>query len=248
MKKLRQQFVDSSKEFKKLKTLVMTALLIAIGIVLGQFSIQITQDVKVGISFIATQLTATLFGPVVGGIMGGVADVVKFIIKPTGAFSMLWTLNAIVGPVIYGIMLYKKKFTLWRVLLSKTVVAIVVNIGMSCTWSAILYGSAFWAILPTKALQQIIQVPIQSIIFYLFVNALQKAKVINPHNKVDKKVSGTSCGFQYFVSFIVPLVGFILGAILLSKDDEEQRQVGKECIVLGLFSSIIAIIVTMLVI
>lgn len=248
MRKLREQFVDSSNEFKKLETLVMTALLIAIGIVLGQFSIQITQDVKVGISFIATQLTATMFGPVVGGVMGGVADVVKFIIKPTGAFSILWTLNAIVGPIIYGIMLYKKKFTFWRVLLSKAVVAIVVNIGMSCTWSAILYGSAFWAILPTKVVQQIIQVPIQSIIFYFFVNALQKANVLNLEKRVNEKISDVNYSFQYICSFIVPLVGFILGAILLSKDDEEQKQVGKECIVLGIFSCTIAVIITMLVI
>ena len=82
--------------------------------------------------------------------MGGVTDILKFIMKPTGSFSILWTLNAIVGPIIYGIMLYKKRFTLWRVLLSKTVVAIVVNVGMSCTWSAILYGSAFWALIPGK--------------------------------------------------------------------------------------------------
>ena len=67
MRKLRQQFVDSSKEMKNISTLVLTALFIALGIVLGQFTIQITQDMKVGISFIATQLTATLFGPVVGG-------------------------------------------------------------------------------------------------------------------------------------------------------------------------------------
>ena len=177
MRKLKQQFVDSSKEMKNLNTLVLTALFIALGIVLGQFSIQVTQDVKVGVSFIATQLTATLFGPVVGGIMGGVADILKFIIKPTGAFSILWTLNAIVGPIIYGMMLYKKKFTLWRVLLSKAVVAVVVNVCMSFAWSAILYGSAFLAVIPVKLVQQAIQVPVQSVIFYLFVKALQKAKV-----------------------------------------------------------------------
>lgn len=177
MKKLKQQFVDSSKELKNLSTLVLTALFIALGIVLGQFSIQVTQDMKVGISFVATQLTATLFGPVVGGIMGGVGDIVKFIIKPTGAFSFLFTLNAVVGPMIYGVMLYKKKFTLWRVLLSKTVVAIVVNIGMYSCWSMLLYGKSLAAILPVKCIQQVIQVPIQSVIFYLFVKALQKAKV-----------------------------------------------------------------------
>lgn len=178
MKKIKQQFVDSAKELKNLNTLVLTALFIALGIVLEQlFSIQLTQNVKIGISFIATQFTATLFGPVVGGIMGGVADILKFIMKPTGSFSILWTLNAIVGPILYGIMLYKKKLTFWRILLSKAVVAVVVNIGMSCTWFALLYGQAFFAVLPTKALQQVIQVPIQSVIFYIFVKAMEKAKV-----------------------------------------------------------------------
>ena len=177
MRTLKQQFTDSARELKKLSTIVLVALFIALGIVLGQWSVQITENTKIGISFIATQLTATLFGPVVGGVMGGVADILKFLIKPTGAFSVLWTLNAIVGPIIYGMMLYKKKLTFWRILLSKAVVAVVVNMAMSCAWSAILYGNAFWAILPTKAIQQLIQVPIQSVIFFVFVKALQKTKV-----------------------------------------------------------------------
>ncbi len=178
MKKLRQQFTDSYNELKKLNTIVLTALLIAIGIVLGYlFSIQLTENMKIGVSFVATQLTATLFGPVVGGIMGGVSDILKFIMKPTGAFSILWTLNAIIGPVIYGMMLYKKRLTLWRIILSKAVVAIVVNLFLGSLWSSILYGSAFWALLPGKLVQEIIQVPIQSIIFWIMVKALQKAKV-----------------------------------------------------------------------
>ena len=177
MRTLKQQFTDSARELKKISTIVLVALFIALGIVLGQWSVQITENTKIGISFIATQLTATLFGPVVGGVMGGVADILKFIIKPTGAFSVLWTLNAIVGPIIYGMMLYKKKLTFWRILLSKAVVAVVVNMAMSCAWSAILYGNAFWAILPTNAIQQLILVPIQSIIFFVFVKALQKTKV-----------------------------------------------------------------------
>lgn len=177
MKNLKQQFLDSSKELKNLSTLVITALLIAIGIVLGQFSVQITPQIKIGVSFIATQLTATLFGPVVGGIMGGVADILKFIMKPTGAFSVLWTLNAVVGPVLYGIMLYKKKLTFGRILLSKAVVAVVVNVCMSTAWNFIYIGMGCFATLPAKLIQQVIQVPIQSVIFFFFVKALQKAKV-----------------------------------------------------------------------
>lgn len=172
-----KQFKDSYKELKNLNTLVMTSLLIAVGIVLGYFSIQVTDSIKIGVSFVATQLAATLFGPVVGGIMGGVADILKFIMKPTGAFFWGWTFNAIVGPVIYGIMLYKKKLTFPRILLSKAVVAVVVNMFLGCYWSSMLYGKAFFAALPAKGIQQLIQVPVQSFIFYMLVKALQKANV-----------------------------------------------------------------------
>ena len=130
-----KQFKDSYVELKKLKTIVITALLIAIGIILGQFSIQLTETTKIGISFIATQMTANLFGPVVGGIMGGVADILKFIIKPTGPFLIGYTISAILGPVIYGIMLYKKPISFWRIFLSKTVVAVFINLLLGTFWS-----------------------------------------------------------------------------------------------------------------
>lgn len=177
MLQMKNQFVDSYKELKKMKTIVMTALLIAIGIILGQFSVQLTDTIKIGISFIATQMTAVLFGPVVGGIMGGVADVLKFIIKPTGPFLIGYTISAILGPVIYGVMLYKKPITLWRILLSKAVVAVLVNLLLGTYWSYLYFGAAFWAAIPAKLIQQLIQVPVQSLIFYLVMMALKKAKV-----------------------------------------------------------------------
>lgn len=48
--------------------------------------------------------------------------------------------------------------------------------------------------------------------------------------------------FQYIVSFLIPLVGFILGACLLSKDDENDKSTGKTCIIIGIISMLISII------
>lgn len=50
----------------------------------------------------------------------------------------------------------------------------------------------------------------------------------------------------YIFSFIVPLVGFILGANLMSKDNEEERSEGKTCIILGIISIIISSIILFL--
>ena len=45
--------------------------------------------------------------------------------------------------------------------------------------------------------------------------------------------------FQYVISFIIPLVGFILGAILLSKESNKEKDLGKSFIITGIVSLVI---------
>lgn len=45
--------------------------------------------------------------------------------------------------------------------------------------------------------------------------------------------------FHYVISVVIPLVGFIMGGILLTKEDEEDRFAGKVCIVAGIISTVI---------
>lgn len=102
MKQLKQQFVDSWHELRKTKVMAVAAMLIAIGVILGFFSVQLTEFIRIGFSGIPNELASMLFGPVVGGIMGGIGDILKFLIKPTGPYFFGYTLNAMLGPVIYG--------------------------------------------------------------------------------------------------------------------------------------------------
>ena len=64
---------------------------------------------------------------------------------------------------------------------------------------------------------------------------------------IKEKEKGNSYTFQYVISFLIPLVGFILGAILLSKDNEEEKQVGKSCIILGIVAVVISTIIIVLI-
>lgn len=52
----------------------------------------------------------------------------------------------------------------------------------------------------------------------------------------SEDVGRNSYAFHYGVSFLIPLIGFIVGAIMLGKDSAEQRSVGKICIILGILS------------
>lgn len=179
MNQMKQKFVDSFHELKHLKTIVVVAMFIAIGVVLGfMFTIQVTDFLKLGFSFIANEMTALLFGPVVGGIMGGITDLLKFIVKPTGAYFFGFTLNAILGGVIYGAILYHHPISLKRIFISKVVVAVFVNLLLGTYWLTVMYGQGFLALLPVRALKQLVSVPIESIIFFVFAEALSKAKVL----------------------------------------------------------------------
>lgn len=60
----------------------------------------------------------------------------------------------------------------------------------------------------------------------------------------DEDQKGESYLFQYVISFIIPLVGYIVGSIMLTKEDEEQRSVGKTCIIIAIVSSLAFLAVT----
>ena len=48
--------------------------------------------------------------------------------------------------------------------------------------------------------------------------------------------------FHYVISFLIPLIGFIMGAVMLAGNDAEKRSRGKACILIGIFSVVFAAI------
>jgi len=66
----------------------------------------------------------------------------------------------------------------------------------------------------------------------------------DPYNRVDNSEKTDDDNLsRYLYSVLVPVVGYILGAILLSKDSDEERNVGTKCIRLSVVATwIIAII------
>ena len=112
MKKLATLFTDSWQEFHQVRTVTVAAMFGALSVVLGYFTLAIGDYIKTGFSTIANQFVYYLFGPVVGGCFGGALDILKFIIKPTGAFFPGFTIGAVAGGVLYGCFFYKRPLTL----------------------------------------------------------------------------------------------------------------------------------------
>ena len=178
MKQLKQQFVDSWHELRKTKVMAVAAMLIAIGVILGFFSVQLTEFIRIGFSGIPNELASMLFGPVVGGSWRnrGYPEVSD---QATGPYFFGYTLNAMLGPVIYGIFFYHRPIQLGRVVAAKITVALLVNLLLGTWWLTILYGKGFLAILPARFIKQVVSVPIDSVIFYVLAKTLERSKAIS---------------------------------------------------------------------
>lgn len=173
-----EKFRSSSKELKSIENLIICALLMAITLVISSFSIVIGDYIKIGFSFIASELAYLLFGPVVGAIFGGTVDILAYIVKPTGPYFFGFTLSAILSGLIYGMFLYKKPISIWRILLVKAIVAVLINMLLGTYWLSLMYGKGFLVLFPLRAIKNLVMLPINSILFYTVAKMLEQTKMI----------------------------------------------------------------------
>ncbi len=171
---LGRKFVDSTLEFKRLRSLTGMGLLLALSIVLSFFTVQVTPSIKVGVGFIVTALLGMMYGPVAGGIAAGAGDIIKYIIQPTGPFFPGYTLNAILGGVIYGLFFYKMKPSLPKAIGAKVTVTFFVNIVLGTLWNAILYNKAFWGILGARVIKNLTLLPIEIAMLFVVLTVVVK--------------------------------------------------------------------------
>ncbi len=167
---------DSFKELKVTHNLVLCGLMAALAGVLNYTtSIFITPNIRIGFSGLPNRVVEYLFGPWVGAVFGAALDILKYLLKPDGgAFFFGYTFNVMVAGVIYGSVLYKKPVRLWRILIAEFLVKAIVNCGLNTLWLAVLNGNAFMAILPARALKNVIMLPIDAAILFFTLTFVTK--------------------------------------------------------------------------
>lgn len=173
MEKLATLFTCSYRELKHIKTVTICAMLGAVAIVISSMSFQVGNTIRIGFSGLPNELVHFLFGPVTGSLFAGAMDIIKYLIKPTGAFFPGFTLVAMLAGVIYGSFYYRKPIRLWRVFAAHFVVMLVCNVGLNTLCLSMLYGKAFMVILPARAVKNLILWPIDSLIFYNVAKLLE---------------------------------------------------------------------------
>ena len=159
------------------KKIILTAILLAMLIILSRFLSIKTPITKVSFAFIPTMLCAVWLGPKWTVLLNVLGDIIGATLFPTGAYFIGYTISTAIAGLIYGVLLYKKKSDsfsdkklMLRTIIAVTVIAVIVNMGLNTLWTSITTGVLFFTRIP----KQIIMIPIHIIVFLFIEKILRK--------------------------------------------------------------------------
>ena len=175
--------------------LVTLALLIAINVVLARFFGIQTPIVQINFSFIPVVLAALLYGPLPAALVGAVGDVLGAVLFPAGAYFPGFTLTSALGGLIYGLCLYrpspKRGVRLARCFAAKGLVNLLCNLGLNTLWLTLTGGEAFFALLPLRAVKNLLLWPMESLLLFAVLETVRRVSLQFPD---ARRVSGRRAG------------------------------------------------------
>ena len=208
---------DAAAEMKSIKMLVVTALMIALRIVLKPLAIPLGPQLSIQTAMLATALGAMIFGPVVAIPAAIVSDTIGFMIYPTGDYFLPFVLTEIASTMIYALCLYRAKPSATRVIIARFFICFLVNVIMQqfiFAWQYTYMGNpdgaknAILGIMTTSRLfKNLFFFPIESIVLTLFL------KVMLPITSRAKLTYGGKTGLDFTKKQIVTLVVLLVVGI-----------------------------------
>jgi len=97
----------SRSRFVNVRMLCVSAMLVAVEIVLNRFCSINTLGLKIGFSFVSPVVAAMLYGPVVSAVVYGLADFIGSNLFPIGPYHPGFTVCAVLMGLMYGLFLYR---------------------------------------------------------------------------------------------------------------------------------------------
>ena len=160
-------------EFRNVRVLALSGLVCAMAIVLESMPIYLLgPSLKIYFSYLAVSLGCMCYGPLVGMAVGGVIDSVGFLLAGYGEpYFPGYLITAILSGLIYGVMLYRRKPTVPRLLVTRLIINYGSNVLLGSVWKAMLYGKGYLYYATTGLVKNTLLLPLEVFLTWVVLSA-----------------------------------------------------------------------------
>jgi len=171
------------------RKLARLSFLIALSIILTRFlSLRVAiggvEGIRIGFGALPIIFAGIAFGPLAGGMVGAVSDLVGYFINPMGAYMPHFTLTAFLTGFIPAIVMYVirgNRVSYWQLLLAVAVGQIISSVILVPVFIQMLFGVPLEVTMLPKVISQAINIPI----YAYMCKVLFGYNLINPGKEVE---------------------------------------------------------------
>ena len=162
----------------KTKQLVILSLLMALQVVISMQYIPVGENLRIYFTYLVVVIVAAVFPIKIALAYAAIEDIVAFIAFPSGPFFLGYTLTAVASMLIYSLCLYRH-VSIKRIIIAKTMVNILVNVGLNSIWSAMLYSKGYIYYLAKSFIKNITLLPFEIILIIIFLKIIKPLLIKN---------------------------------------------------------------------
>ena len=172
-------------ELKSVRSLALAGLMCALVLILGKFRIPVGENLNIYFTYLVKSVGAAVYGPLVAMLAAAVSDTLGFVLD-SGGFPYFpgYMLGEMVSGLLFAAFLYRQRITVARLALAKLLVNALVNVGLGCLWSSMLYGKGYYYFLatslPKNALLLPAEVLLMALTFAAVLPSLARAGLVAP--------------------------------------------------------------------
>ena len=179
-------------EVKNIRCLAVIAMLLAVSIVVRaylQIPIPIAENLRIRFDFLPDALAAAIGGPILAVIYGFVGDTLAFLLNPSGAYFPGYTLSMMLVMLLFSLFFYRRKISIWRVIVSKFLYNAFINVLLGSVWSSMMFGKAyqvyFWSSLTKNSILFPLEVAMLLVVFIAMIPPMAKLHLIPQQKTID---------------------------------------------------------------
>lgn len=171
---MQNRIKSSAGEIRNIHSLAMCAVLVALYVAINSASIYITPSLKLTFSYLVLGILGYRFGAVAGTLSGLACDLIAYIVRPAGPLHLGFTLSTMLTVLVFALFLYGRELRIWRVILSRTIINLAINIVLNTYWLSNLYGKAYIVLLFERIIKNIALLPIEIALLWFVLKAFRQ--------------------------------------------------------------------------